>query len=281
MHDLRSGLRSWVDDVARPPRHAAFCEGRCWRLVALVGALSTGCGGTERFRPPPPLSVSFSLEDVEVRRGEVRIAGPLELDGAAATVDVVDPCQRRVIGRGIWTSSRLVWWLTPSDFEAALSCGSGLGLSARRSASDPSRSFDGRAFRESIEGANGSGVSTTLSLRLELSNAGDEEAVGIENVALRQEGHDVVVSAASEEPSTLRLAVLGTLSGPTEVTDENAEFHLPTATLVAAALRGESVRLAGPSGTRHASAQVTLFVEDRAVSAAPANEVAGEEVSEE
>lgn len=214
--------------------------------VVLLGPLGCG-GGVDVHRVVETIPASWSVEEVDVRRGEVRVAGPVDVDERAGSIDLVDPCTKRAAGRGVWTRNRLVWWLTTDDLSAALACSSTLGLTARAKAGTLAMA----------------GIAETISVRLALS---DESNVGIDALSLVQHGADTLIQAHTEGASGLRLALDG-VSGPSELSDdgETAHFRIPTAGLVAVALRRGTLRVFTGTGEREARARLVVFVDNHEV----------------
>lgn len=229
--------------------------------LALTLAACFGCGGGVEVRRVETIPASWSVEEVDVRRGEVRVAGAVAVDDRAANLDIVEPCTTRALGRGVWTRNRLVWWLTTDDIAAALGCkGSSLGVLAREKATmlAPAH-FDGAGAGAAAAGA----ISERLSVRLALA---DETSAGIDSLSLVQEGSETLVEARAEGArgaGGLRLAMLGGVTGPAWISEDDAtaRFRVPTASLVAAALRRGSLRVFVGTGEREASARLVVFIE--------------------
>lgn len=210
-------------------------------LSLVAGGASIGCGGAADVRRAEPLDASWSVEDVAVRGPEVRVVGELDADPRARTIDVVNWCAQRPLGRGLWTGARLVWWFTADDVAAALECVDDFSLSARADATPVAR------------------PSSTVGVRIELLVDGDATD-GIDGMTLRERpknGVTPVFVSASEE-GDLRLAVDGAVLMPAATEGRVARFDVPTNSLVSAALRRGSVRVFGAGRT--GVARVQLYV---------------------
>ncbi len=107
-------------------------------MVGVLGCLTVGCGGggggVSVAPPLESLYASFSVEEVSVSRGEVRLAGPLELDERATELDVVTGRCGMSVGGGMRTRQWMTWRLGPAELaRARLRAGARASAIARRS----------------------------------------------------------------------------------------------------------------------------------------------------
>lgn len=235
-----------------PKAETASCVQAKSLLVAAALAL-VGCGGgmsAADVVPVEVLDVDWAADDVSLRGDEVRVGGDVLVDARARELDLVDVCTKKPVGRGLWTRTRLVWWVTADDLARAMSCDSatdkGLGLAPRRLASHPIK----------LPPRVRAGLATGLGL------APDDVLVGVPRIDLRQEGSDTVISVEADTPDTVRLSIEHDVIGPT-VLPGVAVFRVPTAVAVRAAMHGARIRLA--SAEVEAGARLQLYVNGQEV----------------
>jgi len=217
-------------------------------FVAALGVLLIGCGGGSGAPPPAEtLHASWTIDELSVRRGEVRVSGAVDVDPEAGDLELVDgSCARRSLGGGIWTRSKLVWRFSANDIAAALGCSSRFGLRAKRSAT------------------SAASVSSFVAVRLDFDIEHDGARPRfVRSVRHEFDGDDAVLKVLGVRGRSVTLAALGTNLGPINETEDAATFRLPTSSLVVAALRQSPIRLV--SGRRHARVHVTLHIDHQLV----------------
>jgi hypothetical protein len=215
------------------------------QALALASVFALGCGGgSARVSRPESLYAYWSVEEVDVHRGDIRVAGPAEIDPEAADVDIVDRCDRRSLGGGVWTRNRLVWRLSARDIATGFACASEVGLRATRAGAEP-----GAIPRFSV------------SLRLDVS-LDSETSTGLEGLDVAFDGDQSVVQAKSANAPGLKLALGGRgVMGPDIAFEDVAAFRMPTEALIDAAIRQAPVRVFG--GGADAYVWPKLYVQDR------------------
>lgn len=203
---------------------------------------SVACGGGVDVRRVEVLPASWSVEEIDVRGGEVRLAGELEADPRTQLLDFVDWCAQRPVGRGLWTGPRLVWWFSAEDVAAVIGCKQSFAMTARRDAT-------------SMPDTPSSAIGVRLGIEMD-SEASD----GVHMLAMSSgpNASTTSVTAADPDGADVRLAVAGAIFAPAARNDGDVRFDVPTVDLVRAALRRGSLRVFG--GGRMGVARVQLYV---------------------
>lgn len=238
-------------------------------MVGVLGCLTVACGGGGVSVAPPleSLYASFSVEEVSVSHGEVRLAGPLELDERATELDVVTGRCGMSVGGGMRTRQWMTWRLGPAELARALGCAPGLALR-------PSR--EGRLGR----------FTNAMSVRLDASVDAPSEGEGpaaVESVGVEFEGDEAVVTASGTSHG-VSLGAGTFMTSPSESSEDgtNATFRLPTRLLVELAMRRAPARFV--NGGARTPVRLALFVAEQEVAPPPPpppEVIAVEESSEE
>ena len=238
-------------------------------MVGVLGCLTVACGGGGVSVAPPleSLYASFSVEEVSVSHGEVRLAGPLELDERATELDVVTGRCGMSVGGGMRTRQWMTWRLGPAELARALGCAPGLALR-------PSR--EGRLGR----------FTNAMSVRLDASVDAPSEGEGpaaVESVGVEFEGDEAVVTASGTSHG-VSLGAGTFMTSPSESSEDgtNATFRLPTRLLVELAMRRAPARFV--NGGARTPVRLALFVAEPEVAPPPPpppEVIAVEESSEE
>lgn len=217
---------------------------------AMMCATLTACGGSGPGPMPRPemLYASWSIEEVEITRGEVRIGGAVEVDPEARELEIVGGgCPTRSLGGGLWTRNRLVWRLSADDVGAALGCSSRLGVQAKRWPTSLAR------------------VSSHIDMRLNwvVATPDDTNLAAITHLDVAFDGDESIVRVRTTGGRGLVMSASATTSGPIDADEESATFRVPTASLVTAALRKHSIRFS--AGPTEAHAYVSLYIDNQLV----------------
>ena len=206
---------------------ARFCVLAAASVLGLGASACGGAGGAPPRRILETLDVGWSVEEVTVRRGEVRVAGTVEVDPAANDLDVVQSrCRGRSLGRGLWTRNRLVWTLSAREVASAVQCQ--MTIVARREAG----SLEGLTFQPMISAQLNVGF--TFEGETTVSTGG-----------FRTEGSEAIVELRGDGASNARLSGGGMMLGPSDSDEKSATFRIPMEDMVALVLRGGVLRARG------------------------------------
>jgi hypothetical protein len=229
-----------------------MASARAALLMAAAGVVCSGCGGGSGAPSrPETLYASWSIDEVAVRRGEVRVGGSVDVDPDAGDLEIVDgTCMRRSLGGGMWTRTKLVWRFSADDIGAALGCSSRFGLRAKRT---PTSMASVSSY-----------VSVRLAVEIESEEEGEEARLRVvRSVRVTFDKDEAVVEAIALDGRALTMSVVGATFGPTKQSDDASTFRVPTSALVLAALRQSSVRFV--AGGEQARASVSLFIDEQLV----------------
>jgi len=228
----------------------SFASARALGPGALLGlcALVTACGGAGPTPIVERLYASWSIEELDVSRGEVRLGGPVDVHPEASDLELVEgACSPRPLGGGVWTRNRLVWQLGASDIGVALGCRSGIGVRAKKHAS-------------SIAAA-----SSYVPVRLVLTKLENDldGAAAIAGLDVSFSGDEATVRVTGEGSRRVVMSTPFTSVGSTESDESSATFRVPSSALVSAALRKHMIRFS--AGGAQTYAWPSLYIDNQLV----------------